>query len=107
MSLSASSRRGLLLAGSLAFAIASVGPGSAQPPGFSPIDKSNPSISKQDTNLKPHPTPPTGAPADKLPVDKIKLPAGFKAEVFSSGHPGGRTMVQGDKGTVFMGSRII
>ena len=63
--------------------------------------------SQQDTNLKPHPTPPTPAAADKLPVDKIKLPAGFKAEVWSSGHPGARTMVQGAKGTVFMGTRVI
>ncbi len=44
-------------------------------------------------------------PADKLPVDKIKLPAGFKAEVWSSGHPGARTMVEGPKGTIFMGTR--
>jgi len=74
---------------------------------MSPLDKSNPSQSGQDTNLKPHPTPPTVTPADKLPVDKIKLPAGFKAEVWSSGHPGGRTMVMGDKGTLFMGTRLI
>ena len=77
------------------------------PPGFSPIDKTNPAESKQDTNLKPHPTPPTATPVDKLPLDKIKLPAGFKAEVWSSGHPGARTMVMGDKGTMFMGTRLI
>ena len=53
------------------------------------------------------PTPPTVTPVDKLPLDKIKLPAGFKAEVWSSGHPGGRTMVMGDKGTMFMGTRVI
>ena len=79
----------------------------AGPPGFSPLDKSNPAQSKQDTNLKPHPTPPIAAPVDKLPLDKIKLPAGFKAEVWSSGHPGARTMVMGDKGTIFMGTRLI
>ena len=49
-------------------------------------------------NLKPHPTPPIAPAADKLPVDKIKLPAGFKAEVCRSGHPGARTMVQGRQG---------
>jgi glucose/arabinose dehydrogenase len=75
------------------------------PPGFSPIDRSNPTASKQDTNLKPHATPPTVTAVDKLPVDKLKLPAGFKAEVFSSGHPGARTMVMGPKGTIFMGTR--
>jgi glucose/arabinose dehydrogenase len=77
----------------------------AQSPGFSPIDRSDPASSKQDTNLKPHATPPTVTAVDKLPVDKIKLPAGFKAEVYSSGHPGARTMVVGPKGTLFMGTR--
>src|SRR6201999_2022073 len=66
---------------------------------------SNPAASKQDTNLRPHATPPIAAGADKLPLDKIKLPAGFKAEVWSSGHPGARTMVEGPKGTIFMGTR--
>jgi glucose/arabinose dehydrogenase len=98
--------RTVLFAGGLvAF---SVGTAVAQaPPGFSPLDKSNPAASRQDGNLRPHPTPPTPAAADKLPVDKIKLPNGFKAEVWSSGHPGARTMVMGDKGTMFMGTRII
>lgn len=102
--ISLSLRRGLLLAGAFAFLTAAALPASAQP-GFSPLDKSNPSASKQDTNLKPHATPPTVTPADKLPLDKIKLPAGFKAEVYSSGHPGARTMVMGPKGTLFMGTR--
>jgi glucose/arabinose dehydrogenase len=108
--------RTLLLAGTLAGVLA--WPAVAQqppaapaapptPPGFSPIDKSNPRTSQQDTGLRPHPTPPTPASADKLPVDKLKLPAGFKAEVWSSGHPGARTMVMGDKGTMFMGTRLI
>jgi glucose/arabinose dehydrogenase len=101
-------RRGLCVAGTLALLSAVASPATAQaPPGFSPLDKSNPAKSQQNTNLRPHPTPPTAKPADQLPVDKIKLPPGFKAEVFSSGHPGGRTMVRGDKGTIFMGSRII
>jgi len=79
---------------------------SAQP-GFSPLDRSKPDNSGQDTNLKPHPTPPIGTPTEKIPLDKIKLPAGFKAEIWSRGHPGGRTMVTGPKGTIFMGTRII
>ena len=48
-------RRGLLLAGAFAFLTVVALPASAQP-GFSPLDKSNPSTSKQDNNLKPHPT---------------------------------------------------
>ena len=99
-------RRRLLLAGAIAGLFACSAAAQA-PPGFSPLDKSSPGASKQDTNLKPHPTPPIAAAPDKLPVDKLKLPAGFKAEVWSHGHPGARTMVMGPKGTIFMGSRLI
>ena len=108
MSILMSCQRSLLAAGALALLAATALPVAAQsPPGFSPMDKSNPAASQQDTNLKPHPTPPTVTPADKLPLDKIKLPPGFKAEVWSSGHPGGRSMVMGPKGTMFMGTRVI
>ncbi|MGD9924065.1 MAG: sorbosone dehydrogenase family protein [Pseudorhodoplanes sp.] len=79
----------------------------AQFPGMSPIDKTDPAASKQDPSLKGHAVPPTVTPIEKIPVGKLKLPSGFKADIWSSGHPGGRTMVQGPKGTVFMGSRII
>src|SRR5215470_12498056 len=106
MSLSTSFRRGLWLAGGLALALAAPMSAQAQP-GFSPMDATKIDKSDQDKNLKPHPTPPIATAADKLPMDKIKLPPGFKAEVWSSGHPGGRTMVIGPKGTMFMGTRLI
>src|SRR5205807_2348884 len=86
---------------------ATASPAPGLPPGFSQMDKTNVGGSKQDQNLKPHPVSPLATPADKIPLDKIKLPAAFKAELWSSGHPGGRTMVMGDKGTMFMGSRVI
>jgi glucose/arabinose dehydrogenase len=105
MSISTSVRRRLLVAGSLAISIAAADPVVAQ--GTSPIDKTNRAASKQDTNLKGHPTPTLAAELDKIPIDKIKLPSGFKAEIWSHGHAGGRTMVMGDKGTLFMGSRVI
>jgi len=76
-------------------------------PGFSPIDQTNTEKSGQDPNMRPYATPPTATPLEKLPLDKLKLPAGFKAEVWSNGHPGARTMVRGDKGTIFMGTRQI
>ncbi len=82
-------------------------PAPAMPPGFSALDLSNPAASNQSTDLKPIPVSPLMTPVEKLPIDRIKLPAGFKAEVWSSGHPGGRTMVMGDRGTMFMGTRGI
>jgi glucose/arabinose dehydrogenase len=103
------SLRNTLLAAATAGGLAlAVQPAVGQaPPGFSPLDKGNPAQSKPDPNHTPHPTPPVAAAVDKLPLDKIKLPAGFKAELYSSGHPGARTMVMGNKGTLFMGTRII
>jgi glucose/arabinose dehydrogenase len=47
----------------------------------------------------------TGKAAKELPVDKLKVPAGFKVEVWVDGAPGVRSMALGDKGTVFVGTR--
>lgn len=41
---------------------------------------------------------------DKLPLDKIKLPPGFKVEVYASGIKNARAMRMGDKGTLFVGN---
>jgi glucose/arabinose dehydrogenase len=78
-----------------------------QRPGFSPIDKTDQTKAKQGQNLKGNPQPATATPLEKIPFDKIKLPPGFKAEVWSHGHAAGRTMVMGAKGTMFMGTRVI
>jgi len=47
----------------------------------------------------------TGKSAQQLPVDKLKVPDGFKVEVWAEGLPGARSMAQGGKGTVFVGTR--
>ena len=47
----------------------------------------------------------TGKAAKELPVDKLKVPAGFKVEVWVDGAPGARSLALGDKGTVFAGTR--
>ncbi|MEO8133757.1 MAG: PQQ-dependent sugar dehydrogenase [Betaproteobacteria bacterium] len=54
-----------------------------------------------------HPIAPilTGRPASELPLDKIKLPRGFKAEVYADGIPEARSLALGDKGTVFVSNR--
>jgi glucose/arabinose dehydrogenase len=57
--------------------------------------------------LAPVAPPPIPTPADKLPVAKLKVPAGFKVEVFASGVPNARSMRVSDKGTVFVGSRLV
>ena len=45
--------------------------------------------------------------ADKLPVAKLKVPPGFKVELFAAGVANARSMTVGDKGTVFVGSRLV
>ena len=54
-----------------------------------------------------HPFAPhfTGRPSNTLPLDKLKVPAGFKIEVWAEGIPEARSLALGDKGTVFVGNR--
>ena len=40
-----------------------------------------------------------------LPIDKLKLPEGFKIEVFADSIDGARSMAMGDNGTLFVGTR--
>jgi glucose/arabinose dehydrogenase len=64
---------------------------------------------KNDTakKLAPVPAYPIATAADKLPVSKLKLPSGFKAEVWASGILDARGLRQGDKGTVFVSSLFV
>jgi len=50
--------------------------------------------------------PPLPTAPDKLPLDRLKLPQGFRIEAFASGIANARTLRIGDKGTVFVGSRL-
>jgi len=54
-----------------------------------------------------HPFAPhmTGRPASELPLDTLKVPPGFKVEVWVEGVPEARSLALGDKGTVFVGNR--
>ena len=54
--------------------------------------------------MAPVPAFPIATAADKLPVAKIKLPPGFKAEVWAAEVFDARGMRLGDKGTVFVSS---
>jgi glucose/arabinose dehydrogenase len=78
-------------------------------PEANPLDQSQALLAKtkQDKGLKPHATPLTVTPPEKIPLDKIKVPAGFKVELWAHGLPGARMMARGDKGTIFAGTRAI
>src|SRR5438270_4153665 len=57
--------------------------------------------------LAPVAPPPIPAAADKLPIGKLKVPAGFNLEVYAAGMANAREMAVGDKGTIFVGSRLV
>jgi glucose/arabinose dehydrogenase len=55
--------------------------------------------------LRGVPAPPFPTPADKLALAQLKLPKGFKIEVYASGIANARSLRVGDKGTVFVSNR--
>jgi glucose/arabinose dehydrogenase len=60
-----------------------------------------------DISLAPVTPPPLATAADKLPVDKLKVPKGFKIEVYAANIPNARSLRLGDKGTVFVSNRTL
>jgi len=55
--------------------------------------------------LRGVPAPPFPTPADKLALAQLKLPKGFKIDVYASGIANARSLRVGDKGTVFVSNR--
>ena len=81
-------------------------PGAATtPPAAPPSWQQGRSTEQEKSTL--HPIAPilTGRAASELPVNKLKVPAGFKVEVWAEGIPEARSLTLGDKGTVFVGNR--
>ena len=110
--------RSLLLAGAL-ISVFTVG-AAAQPanapaapaPAGAPLPPGSPLIGRPAGNeaaakLAPVAPPPIPAAADKLPLAKLKVPAGFNIEVYASGMANARSLAMSDKGTVFVGSRLV
>src|SRR5918992_2505513 len=61
-----------------------------------------------ESKLAPHAGKMTETPASDIPISKLKLPAGFKAEIWASGLPGGRAMALTEDGKkVYVGTRAI
>ncbi len=76
-----------------------------QPPAAPPSWQQGRSGEQASSPLHPFAIEVTGKAAKLLPIDKLKVPAGFKVEVWVDGVPGARSMALGDKGTVFVGTR--
>jgi glucose/arabinose dehydrogenase len=117
MRICSSAPRSLLLAGAF-FGVLTYGAAAQQPagppaaaPAAAPLPPGSPMIGRPDNEaaqkLAPVAPPPLAAAPDKLPLAKLKVPAGFNIEVYASGMANARSLALGDKGTVFVGSRLL
>lgn len=95
-------RRPVALALGAAFAVAASLAHAQVPP---PTDAEKGRMKTQ--NLAPHAPTLTVTPPERLPVADLKVPPGFRVEVWAHGIPGARMMTRGDRGTVFAGTRVI
>src|SRR5262245_39672723 len=102
-----SPRRTLLLAVTLASALAAFPAAAQQSTPTPPPPTPNQPTSDAATKLRGINPPPFPMAADKLPVPQLKLPKGFKIEVFMSGVPNARSLRLGDKGTIFVSNRLL
>jgi glucose/arabinose dehydrogenase len=119
MKICSSAPRSLLLAGAFlgiftygAAAQQPASPAPAAAPAAAPaLPPGSPLIGRPDNEaaqkLAPVAAPPIAAAPDKLPLAKLKLPPGFNIEVYAAGMANAREMAEGDKGTVFVGSRLV
>jgi glucose/arabinose dehydrogenase len=76
----------------------------ALPPGSPMIGRPE---NEAAAKLAPMVPPPLPAALDKLPTAKLKLAAGFNIEVYAAGIANARSLAISDKGTVFVGSRLL
>jgi len=60
----------------------------------------------ESSPLSPIAQPPAPKLASEIPVNKIKVPQGFKVELWASGINNARAMTWGDRGTLFVSSRV-
>ena len=115
-----SAPRGLLLAGAFfgAFTLtaaaqqpAAAPAAGAAPAAAAPLPPGSALIGQPDNEaaakLRPVAPPPLPAAPDKLPTAKLKVPPGFNIEVYAAGIANARSLAAGDKGTVFVGSRLL
>jgi glucose/arabinose dehydrogenase len=117
-----SSSRSLLLAGAVigVFTLGAAAQQPAAPPAAAPatpaaapaLPPGSPLIGRPADNeaaakLAPVAPPPIAAALDKLPLAKLKVPAGFNIEVYAAGMANARSLAAGDKGTIFVGTRLV
>ncbi len=80
----------------------------AQPlPANVPAWQQGRSAALASSTLSPVPGKMTATPPTDIPLDRLKLPAGFKVELWAHGMPGVRAMSRTESGKVYAGTRGI
>jgi glucose/arabinose dehydrogenase len=86
-------------------------PASPQQPVMPAPPRGSPLRGRPDTEaamrLAPVAGPSQPTALDRLPVNALKLPRGFKIEVYAAGVANARSLRVGDKGTVFAGTSLL
>src|SRR5690349_24586637 len=95
-------RLGLAAAVAAAFALPAQAQDKAPPPAW---QQGKPAGMSEST-LHPFAPHMTGRSAKELPLDTLKVPHGFKVEVWAEGIAEARSLALGDKGTVFGSNRL-
>jgi glucose/arabinose dehydrogenase len=118
MTVSATLRRGFMLTAAIGLLLAVPAIAQQQPPAGGaapppPKEEEVPfwAIGKPKTGagaqMSPVASNPVPVAADKLPVKSLKVPPGFKVEVYQAGVLDARGMREGDQGTVFVSSLFV
>ncbi|MEI9984220.1 MAG: PQQ-dependent sugar dehydrogenase [Aliidongia sp.] len=86
-------------------------PAPAAAPAAPSLPPGSPLIGRPDNaaaaKLAPVAGPPIATAVDKLPTAKLTVPAGFNIEVYASGMADAREIRLSDKGTLFVGNRVL
>ena len=91
----------------LVLVVSAVEVAAQQPAAAPPTWKQGQPAEMVNSTLSPVPQPPAPLAAEKIPVNKIKVPPGFKVDLWASGVHNARAMTLGSKGTLFVSSRVV
>ncbi|WP_225973461.1 PQQ-dependent sugar dehydrogenase [Polynucleobacter paneuropaeus] len=99
----------MLLAGLNLMSLASAqtpAPAAGATPAIPPTWAQGRTADGMNPSLSPNPPGISALPADEIPVSKLKVPPGFKVELWASGMPNGRSMTESPSGVVYVGTRF-
>ena len=72
----------------------------AAPPKQPPVEQGTLAPEFEKSTLAPHAAKMTVTQPSEIPLDRLRLPPGFRVELWAHGMPGVRMMARGDKGTI-------